>query len=89
MCSLETTVCFSPVIDKQSFSVVIVRGLCDTWRKMNSTTFVTDEQNALSLCPPEGPTNLVTVRIRCLSVGHMQPHMYPRSKCRRSVPSDV
>ena len=72
MCSLEDTVCFSPVIDRQSFSSTIVRGLCDTWRKMNSVTFVTDEQNALSLCPPEGQVNLVVVRIRCLPLRHMQ-----------------
>ena len=85
MCCQEATVCFSPVIDRQSVSTVIVRGLCDIWRKMNSGTFVTDEQNVLSLCPEEGPTNLVAVRIRCLSVWHRQPHMYPR----RSAPSDV
>ena len=77
--------CFSPVIDRQSVSVVIVRGLCDVWNKMNSSTFVTDEQNVFSLCPAEGPVNLVVVRIRYLSVRSMQPHMYPR----RSSPSDV
>jgi hypothetical protein len=52
---------------------------------MNSVAFVTDEQNTLSLCPTEGVANLVAVRIRCLSVGRMQTHMYPRS----SAPSDV
>jgi hypothetical protein len=36
---LETTSCFSPVIDRQNVrvSVVIVRGLCDAWSKMKST----------------------------------------------------
>jgi hypothetical protein len=77
--------CFSLVIDRQGFSVVIVRGLCDVWRNMNVVTFVTDEQNSLSLCPGEGPANLVAVRIRSLSVLRMEPHMYPRN----SAPSDV
>ena len=85
MSYLESTVCFSPAIDRQSFSVSIVRGLCDVWSNMNAATFVTDEQNTLSLCPTEGPTNMVTVRIRGLSVCRMDPHMYPRS----SAPSDV
>ena len=85
MCCQEATVCFSPVIDRQSVSTVIVRGLCDVWSKMNSVTFVTDEQNVLSLCPGEDPTNLVAVRIRCRSVRHVEPHMYPR----RSATSDV
>ena len=52
---------------------------------MNAATFVTDEQNALSLCPAEGPANMVPVRIRGLSVCRMDPHMYPRS----SAPADV
>jgi hypothetical protein len=53
---------------------------------MNSDTFVTDEQNELSLCPTEGVANLVAVRIRSLSVRRMPPHiMYPRT----STPSDV
>jgi hypothetical protein len=52
---------------------------------MNSVAFVTDEQNALSLCPVEGVANLVALRIRCLSVQRMQTHRYPRS----SAPSDV
>jgi hypothetical protein len=56
-------VCFSSVIDRQSVSLVIVRGLCDVWSKIKSVTFVTDEQNALSLCPVEVPANLVVVRI--------------------------
>jgi len=85
MSCLGTAVYFSSVIDRQSVSVVIVRRLCDVWRKMKSVTFVTDEQNVLSLCPGERPTNLVTVRIRCLSVQRIQPHMYPRS----SAPSHV
>ena len=85
VCCLEVTMCFSLTIDRQGFSVAIVRGLCDVWRNMNAVTFVTDEQNALSLCPPEGPANLVVVRIRSLSVRRMEPHMYPRN----SAPSDV
>jgi hypothetical protein len=85
MSSLESTVCFSPAIDRQSFSASIVRGLCDAWSNMKAATFVTDEQNALSLCPAEGPANMVPVRIRGLSVCRMDPHMYPRS----SAPADV
>ena len=77
--------CFSAAIDRRSVSTVIVRGLCDVWSNMNSAAFVTDEQNARSLCPAEGAANLVAVRIRCLSVRRMKPHMYPRS----SAPSDV
>ena len=38
-----------------------------------------------TVCPTEGPSNLVAVRIRCLSVWNIQPHMYPR----RSTSSDV
>jgi hypothetical protein len=68
VCCLEVTVHFSPAIDRQSVSTVIVEGLCDAWSKMKSDTLVTDEQNELSLCPAEGPANLVAVRIRCLSV---------------------
>jgi hypothetical protein len=59
---------FSEAIDRQSVSPVIVRGLCDVWSKINSATFVTEEQNAFSLCRGEGPANLVAVRIRCVSV---------------------
>ncbi len=77
--------CFSSEIDGQSVSVVIVRGLCDVCNNINVVTFVTDEQNAHSLCPGEGPANLVDVRIPRLSVRRSQPHMYPRS----SEPSDV
>ncbi len=61
------------------------QGLCDVWRKINSATFVTEEQNTISLCPVEDPTNLDAVRIRYLSVWGLQPHMYPRSV----PPSDV
>ncbi len=75
---LETTVCFSPVIDRQSVSVEIVRGLCDDWSKMNSAALVTDEQTALSLWSAERSVNLVAVRIRCLSVRSRQSDMYPR-----------
>ena len=56
---METTVCFSPEIDRQSFSVVIVRGLCDDWSKMNSAALGTDEQNALSLWSAERLANFV------------------------------
>ena len=77
--------CFSAAIDGRSASTVIVRGVCDVWSNMNSAAFVTDEQNARSLCPAEGAANLVAVRICCLSVRRMRPHMYPRS----SAPSDV
>jgi hypothetical protein len=66
MCCLETTVYFSPVIDRPRVSVSIVRGLCDVWRKIKSARFITDEQNTLPLCPGEDPVNLVTVRIRFL-----------------------
>ena len=85
MCCLEATVYLSKVIDRQSISPGIVRGLFDVCSNMKSATFVTDERNAVSLCPAERPANLVAVRIRCLSVRRMQPHMYPRS----SAPSDV
>ena len=82
---VEVTVSFSPVIDRQSVSVVIVRGLCDDWNKMNSVALVTDEQNSLSLWSVERPANLVVVRIRCLSVWCIKPDMYPRS----CAPSEV
>ncbi len=85
MCYLEATVCLSQAIDRQSVSVMIVRGQCDGCRKINSATFVTEEQNTFSLCPAQDPVNLVPVRIGCLSVWYMQPHMYPQS----SAPSDV
>ncbi len=63
MCSIQTTVYLSETIDRQSVSPVIVRGLCDVWIKINSATFVTDEQNVLALCPAEDPANLVALRI--------------------------
>jgi hypothetical protein len=66
----SATVCFSSLIDRRSDSVVIVRGLCGRIN-MKTTTLVTDEQNALSLCPAEDVANLAAVRIRCLSVYHM------------------
>ena len=77
------------MIDSQSVSTVIVRGLCDVYNNINSVTFVTDEQNALSLCPAEGPANLVAVRIRCVSVLRTHPHMYPRSSARLDVCTDM
>ena len=81
---------YVPVFSKKKTSNLprstnIVRGLCDVCINIKSVTFVTDEQNALSLCPAEGPENLVAVRIPRLSVRRWKPHMYPR----RSVPSDV
>jgi hypothetical protein len=54
----------SEVIDGPSVSPVIVRGLCDVWSKINSATFVTDEQNVFSLCSAEGP--VVALRIHCV-----------------------
>ena len=89
MCCCEATVCFSPAIDRQRFSAAIVRGLCDVWSNINAATFVTDEQNALSLCPAEGPAKLVAVRIRGLSLRRMQPHTYLRSSAPSHVQSDV
>ncbi len=54
MCCLEDIVCFSPVIDRQSHGLDGDRQrLCDVCSKSNSVTFVTDEQNALSLCPAD------------------------------------
>ena len=85
MCYLEATVYLSQAIDRQSVSVMIVRGQCDGCSKINSATFVTEEQNAFSLCRAEGPANLVAVRIRCVSVLYTQPHTYPQS----SAPSNV
>ena len=89
MCCCEATVCFSPVIDRQRFSAAIVRGLCDVWSNMNDTTFETDEQITLSLCPAQGPANLVAVRIRGLSLRRMEHHTYLRSSAPSDVQSDV
>ena len=77
------------MIDRESVSASIVRAICDVWRKMNCATFVTDEQNALSLCPAEGPRNLLAVRIRCVSVLRTHPHMYPRRSTHLDVYSDM
>ncbi len=76
---------FSVAIDRESVSPEIVRVLRDGWRTINCDVFVTDERRALSLCPVEDRTNMVTVRIRCVSVLRTHPHMYPRS----SAPLDV
>ena len=84
-----TTVVFSPVIDRQSVSAPIVRGIRDSWTTINDTAFVTDDHIALSLCPPEGPANLVVVRIRCVSVLRTHPHMYPRISARLDVCTDM
>jgi hypothetical protein len=74
MCCLETTVYFSPVIDRPRVSVSIVRGLCDDWSKMKSASFITDEQMYCHCVQ----AHLVTVRIHCLSVRRIQPHIYSR-----------
>ena len=73
------------MIDRQSVSSSIVRAICNVFRKNNYATFVTDEQNALSLCPAKGRRNLLAVRIPSVSVLRTHPHMYPR----RSTPLDV
>jgi hypothetical protein len=75
---MQATVYFSEVIDRQSVSSLILRGLCDVWSKINSATFVTDEQNVFSLCPGE-------VRETWLPFVCTQPHMYPKI----SAPSNV
>jgi hypothetical protein len=85
ICYQETTVHFSVSIDRDSVSPGIVRALRDGWRTINCAVFITDKRSALSLCPAQGRTNLVAVRIRCVSVLHTHPHMYPRS----SAPLDV
>jgi len=59
------------------------RSSVDLYRPVRTCTDL--RQNALSLCPEQGPANLVAVRIECLSVRCMQTHMYPQS----SAPSDV
>jgi hypothetical protein len=41
--------------------------------------YLRDGRTENSLCPVEGAANLVPVRLRCLSVRHMKPHMYPRT----------
>ncbi len=60
---------FSEVIDRECVSTSIVRAICNVWRKINCATFVTDEQNELSLCPAEGPRNLL-VSERALHTEH-------------------
>ena len=77
------------MIDRESVFPSIVRAICNVWRKINCAAFVTDEQNALSLCPVEGRANLVPVRIRCVSVLRTHPHMYPRRSTRLDVYSDM
>jgi hypothetical protein len=79
-CWKEETMCFWEVIDTQCVSVVIVRRGLWFLDEMKSTTFVTDEQNAFSLCPVEDVTNLVVFRIRWLSVVCMKTsHVSSRS----------
>jgi hypothetical protein len=85
ICYQETTVHFSAAIDRDSVSPGIFRALRDGWRTINCAVFITDKRSALSLCPAQGRTNLVAVRIRCVSVLRTHPHMYPRS----SAPLDV
>jgi hypothetical protein len=82
-----TTVVFSAVIDRQSVSAPIVRAIRDGWTTINGK--VKDDRIALSLCPAEGPANLVVVRIRCVSVLHTHPHMYPRSSAHLDVCTDM
>jgi hypothetical protein len=84
-----TTVVFSVVIDRQSVSTPIVTTIRDGWTTINDTAFVTDDRIALSLCPTEGPANLVAVRIRCVSVLRTHPHMYPRISGRLDVSTDM
>ena len=79
LCCHQTTVHFSVAIDRENVSAGIVRALRDGWRTINCAVFVTDERSALSLCPAEDRTNLVAVRIRCVSVLRTHSHMYPRS----------
>ncbi len=67
----------------------IVRDICNVYRKIYCATFVTDEQNTLSLCPTEGPRNWFDVRIRCVSVLRKHPIMYPRRSTRLDVYSDM
>ena len=43
----------------------------------------------ISLCPVEDPRNLLAVRIRCVSVVHTYPHMYPRRSTRLATYSDM
>jgi hypothetical protein len=78
---------------RKSVSSPIVRQMSDGWTTINGddryTDLVTDERNTLSLCPPEGPVNLVVVRIRCVSVLYTHPHMYPRSLRQSSARLDV
>ncbi len=50
----------------------------NVWRKIKCVSFVTDEQNALSLCPTTGRRNFLPVRIPCVSVLRTYPHMYPQ-----------
>ncbi len=82
ICYQETTVHFSAVIDRDSVSPGIVRALRDGWRTINYVVFITDKRSALSLCPTQGRTNLVPVRIRCVSVLRTHPHT---SGCRKRV----
>ena len=71
------TVYFSLVIERESVSTTIVRAMCDVNRRVESVTFVRDEQNVVSLWTTDDPPNLIVVRVRCLSVLHTHPHMYP------------
>ena len=66
---------------RASVSPVIVRTIMNVSarRTVKSATSLTDEENVVSLWPSESPTNLVDVRICCISVWRSHPHMYPRS----------
>jgi hypothetical protein len=49
------TVYFSLVIERESVSTTIVRAMCDVNRKVESVTFVRDEQNVVSLWTADDP----------------------------------
>ncbi len=88
LCCQETTVHFSSTIDRVSVSPGIVRALRDGWRTINCSVFVTDERSVLSVCPAEGQSNMVAVRIRWVSVLRTHPHMYPTSSAPLEVESE-
>ena len=80
---------FTVVIDRQRVSSPIVRAIRVGWTTINDAASVKDDRIGLSLCPVEGPTNLVTVRILCVSVLRTHPHMYPRNSVRLDVYMDM
>ncbi len=68
------TVGFFVVIDRQNVSTPIVTAIRDVWTTISGAVLVTDEQNTLSQCLTEDPTNLVFEFVmflfRCLH-GHV------------------